>query len=130
MLRPYRKGMRWRRHGSPDGYYWESPEMGGRVACVPTKTATTANRWGFEAVVTSGVSSNGMSGRKCGERTRSCAVGAANTVSAPIRRKPKWYAMLRRKSEEAIVARKARTTEPAGAKGLYLSRAFMEGGTA
>ena len=28
MLRPYRKGMRWRRHGSPDGYYWESPELG------------------------------------------------------------------------------------------------------
>jgi hypothetical protein len=52
------------------------------------------------------------------------------TLSAPIRRKPKWYAMLRRKSEEAIVAMKARTTEPAGAKGLYLSRAFMEGGTA
>jgi hypothetical protein len=28
MLRPYRKGMHWRRHGSPDGYYWESPGMG------------------------------------------------------------------------------------------------------
>ena len=28
MLRPYRKGMRWRRHGSPDGNHWESPEMG------------------------------------------------------------------------------------------------------
>ena len=28
MLRPYRKGMRWRRHGSPDGYHWESPELG------------------------------------------------------------------------------------------------------
>jgi hypothetical protein len=28
MLRPYRKGMRWRRHGSPDGYHWESLEMG------------------------------------------------------------------------------------------------------
>jgi hypothetical protein len=28
MLRPYRTGMRWRRHGSPDGYYWESPEIG------------------------------------------------------------------------------------------------------
>jgi hypothetical protein len=26
MLRPYRKGMRWRRHDSPDGYHWESPE--------------------------------------------------------------------------------------------------------
>jgi hypothetical protein len=28
MLRPYRKGMRWRRHDSLDGYYWESLEMG------------------------------------------------------------------------------------------------------
>jgi hypothetical protein len=28
MLRPYRKGMRWRRHGSPDGHHWESPEIG------------------------------------------------------------------------------------------------------
>lgn len=28
MLRPYRKGMRWRRHGSPDGYHWESSELG------------------------------------------------------------------------------------------------------
>jgi hypothetical protein len=57
-----------------------------------------------------GVSSNGMSGRKCGERTRSCAVDAATTVRAPIRRKPKWRTILRRKSEEAIVATKARTT--------------------
>lgn len=39
---------------------------GGRVACVPTKTATTADGLGLEAVVTSGVWSNGMSGRKCG----------------------------------------------------------------
>lgn len=28
MLRPYRKGTRWRRHGSSDGYYWESSEIG------------------------------------------------------------------------------------------------------
>jgi hypothetical protein len=28
MLRPYRKGMRWRRHSTPDGCYWESSEMG------------------------------------------------------------------------------------------------------
>ena len=28
MLRPYRKGMRWRRHDGPDGYHWESPESG------------------------------------------------------------------------------------------------------
>src|SRR5262249_40861264 len=39
---------------------------GGRVACEPTKTATTADGLGLEAVVTPGVSSNGMSGRKCG----------------------------------------------------------------
>ncbi len=34
--------------------------------CVSTKTATTAERQEREAVVTPGVSSNGMSGRKCG----------------------------------------------------------------
>jgi hypothetical protein len=28
MLRPYRKGMRWRRHGSPDENHWESLENG------------------------------------------------------------------------------------------------------
>jgi len=28
MFRPYRKGMRWRRHGSPDEYHWESLELG------------------------------------------------------------------------------------------------------
>jgi hypothetical protein len=38
--------------------------------------------------------------------------------------------MPRRKWEEAIVAKKARLAEPAGAKGLYLSQASEEGGTA
>ena len=28
MLRPYRKGMCWRRDSSLDGYYWESLELG------------------------------------------------------------------------------------------------------
>ena len=28
MLRPYRKGNGWRRHGSQDGQHWESPELG------------------------------------------------------------------------------------------------------
>ena len=37
------------------------------------------------------------------ERSRSCAVGGNSAaVSGPIRRKPKWHATLRRKSEEAI----------------------------
>ena len=51
-------------------------------------------------------------------------------VSAPIRRKPKWQATPRGKSEEAMVAMKAWTAKPAGATGLYLSHAFKEGGTA
>ena len=28
MLRPYRKGNGWRRHGSQDGQHWESPALG------------------------------------------------------------------------------------------------------
>ena len=50
-------------------------------------------------------------------------IGSA-VVSGDIRRDPpKFCATLRGQSEEAIVARKARTREPAGAKGLYLSQA-------
>jgi hypothetical protein len=67
MLRPYQKG-------NALAPSWQSGRIslgefgigGGRVACVPTKTATTADGLGLEAVVTSGVWSNGMSGRKCG----------------------------------------------------------------
>ena len=59
------------------------------------------------------------------ERTRAHTVdGGSAVVSGDIRRHtPKFCAMLGGQSEEAIVARKARTREPARAKGLYLSRA-------
>lgn len=40
---------------------------GGRVACVPTKTAISADRLGREAMVAPGVLSDGMSRRKCEE---------------------------------------------------------------
>jgi hypothetical protein len=56
--------------------------------------------------------------------------GDSAAVSGPIRRKPKWPVTPRGKSEEAVLARKARTAKPAGAKGLHSSQAFEEGGTA
>jgi len=65
------------------------------------------------------------------ERSRSRAVGGDSaTVSRPIRRELKWPVTPQGKSEEAIVAKKAWTAKPAGAKGLYSSQAFEEGGTA
>jgi len=54
--------------------------------------------------------------------------GDSAVVSGPIRRKPKWCAMPCGKSEEAVIAKKARTAKPAGAKGLDSSHADEEGG--
>jgi hypothetical protein len=54
--------------------------------------------------------------------------GHSAAVSGPIRRKPKWAAMPGGKSEEVILAMKARTAKPAGAKDLDSSHADEEGG--
>lgn len=63
------------------------------------------------------------------ERSRSHPVGGNSAaVSGPIRRKLKWMATPGGKSEEAIVAKKAWTAKPAGAKGLDSSHADEEGG--
>jgi len=63
------------------------------------------------------------------ERSRSRAVGEHSVaVSGPIRRKPKWAATPGGKSEEVVVAMKARTAKPAGAKDLNSSHADEEGG--
>jgi hypothetical protein len=100
-------------------------DQGGRVACVPTKTATTAETWGSEAVVPSAVEAAAREEGDVRERTRALAVDAGSAVvSGDIRRDPpKFCATLRGQSEEVIVATKAWTAEPAGAKDLYLSRA-------
>jgi len=75
--------------------------------------------------------SNGMNGRK-----------REGTVEIPggrrrLRRRKRAYKAQAEvacdaagKSEEAVLARKAWTAKPAGAKGLYSSQAFEEGGTA
>jgi hypothetical protein len=56
---------------------------------------------------------------------------SSDAVSVDIRRgTPKFRMMLYGKSEEAIVAVRARTLKPAGAKGLCLSHAFNAGGIA
>jgi len=63
------------------------------------------------------------------ERSRSRTVGGPSAaVSGPIRRKPKWAATPGGKSEEVVLAMKARTAKPAGAKGLDSSHADEEGG--
>ena len=53
-------------------------------------------------------------------------LGAASRIS----RETAKARSAERESEEVIVALKAWTTEPAGATGLYLSRAFDGGGAA
>jgi hypothetical protein len=107
-------------------------DQGGRVACVPTKTATTVETWGSEAVVPSAFEAAAREEGDVRERTRAHAVdGGSAVVSGDIRRRtPKFCATPCGQSEEAIVARKARTREPAGAKGLCLSRASYGGRTA
>lgn len=56
---------------------------------------------------------------------------SSDAVSVDIRRgTPKFCMMPHGKSEEAIVAVRARTLKPAGAKGLCLGHAYNAGGTA
>jgi len=107
-------------------------DQGGRVACVPTKTATTVETWGSEAVVPSAFEAAAREEGDVRERTRAHTVdGGSAVVSGDIRRHtPKFCATPGGQSEEAIVARKARAREPARAKGLYLSRASYRGRTA
>ena len=107
-------------------------DQGGRVACVPTKTPATVETWGSEAVVPSAFEAAAREEGDVRERTRAHEVdGGSAVVSGDIRRDPpKFCATLHGQSEEAIVARKAWTREPAGAKGLYLSQASYGGRTA
>jgi hypothetical protein len=65
------------------------------------------------------------------ERMRSSEVGEVNREGRYKAHNAEIAARrLGRKSEEVIVAMKARTTQPAGAKDLCLSRADAGGGTA
>jgi Transposase, Mutator family len=107
-------------------------DQGGRVACVPTKTPTTVETWGSEAVVPSAFEAAAREEGDVGERTRAHEVGGGSAVvSADIRRDPlKIRVTLCGQSEEAIVARKVWTAKPTGAKGLYLSQASYRGRTA
>jgi hypothetical protein len=99
-------------------------DQGGRVACVPTKTATTVETWGSEAVVSAFEAAAREEG-DVRERTRAHRVGSGSgVVSVDIKRDPlKFRATPGGQSEEAIVATKAWTAKPAGAKGLYLRQA-------
>ncbi len=100
-------------------------DQGGRVACAPTKTVTTVETWGSEAVVPSAFKAAAREEGDVRERTRAHRVGSGSAVvSVDIKRDPlKFRATPGGQSEEAIVAKKAWTAKPAGAKGLYLSQA-------
>ena len=85
---------------------------GGRVACAPTKTVVVVDAWGSEAVITPGDCSDGMSGRMCEGTVEILRGRRKNFIaeSMAIRGEPpKCQTMPRRKSEEAIVAKKAWT---------------------
>ena len=109
-------------------------ESGNRVVEPPVYRRRRQRLWmhrGGEAVVALGVSSNGMSGRKR-EGTDEIPGGRRR-----LRRRKRAYKAQAEvacdaagKSEEAVLARKAWTAKPAGAKGLYSSQAFEERGTA
>ena len=96
-----------------------------------TKAAVAIDTWEKAAATAPGVASDGTRGRRREERMRSHEVAGCSTgVRVGIRREPpKSCPTPQGKSEEAIVAMKARTAEPAGAKGLYLSRASHGRGT-
>ena len=67
MLRPYQKGMRWRRHGSPDGYHWESSELGVVESPVYRRRQQPLRMdWDWKQWSPPAFGATAMSGRKCG----------------------------------------------------------------
>ena len=126
------KGNVWRRHGISNGYYWESSGMGWVEP--PVYRRRQQRLWmsmGREAAVIPGVLSNGMNGRK-----REGTVEIPRGRRRPRRRKRSYKAqaeVVRDAGWEVggghIVAMKARTAKPAGAKGLYSSHAYEGGRT-
>ena len=123
----------WRRQWTPDRYCWESPGMGW-----PSHLEADEGRSG-RGCMCAGSGRHPRRLKRRHERKEARGNGRGPTRSAEcsavvrvgIRRDPlKSHSMLRGKSEETMVAMKARTTEPAGATGLYSSRAFDEGGAA
>ena len=123
----------WRRQWKPDGDCWESPGLGW-----PSRLEADEGRSGRGCMCKgSGRHPRRLKRRHERKETRgngrdpmrSAECSAA--VRVGIRRDPpKSHPMLHGKSEETMVAMKARTTEPAGATGLYSSCAFDGGGAA
>lgn len=123
----------WRRQWKPDGHCWESPGLGW-----PSRLEADEGRSGRGCMCEgSGRHPRRLKRRHERKETRgngrdpmrSAECSAA--VRVGIRREPpKSHPTLHGKSEETKVAKKAWTTEPAGATGLYLSCAFDGGGAA
>ncbi len=128
------KGKVWRRDATAGRLLLgESGEGGGRVTQSMMKAEAAVDAWACEAVVTPGVASLGTRGRGCAERMRSREAGGRSAaVGEGIRRDNAEVPgpMPHGKSEGAIVAMMAGTTEPAGAKVPCLSRASHGGGAA
>jgi len=120
----------WRRQWTPDRYCWESPELGW-----PSRLEADEGKSGRGCMCKgSGRHPRRLKRRHERKETRgngrdpmrSAECSAA--VRGGIRRDPpKSHPTPDGKSEETVVAMKARTTKPAGATGLYLSCALQWG---
>jgi hypothetical protein len=122
----------WRRQWTPDGDRWESPGLGW-----PSRLEADEGRSGRRCMCKgSGRRPRRLKRRHERKETRgngrdpmrSAECSAAVRVGIR-RRTPKSHPTPQGKSEETMVAMRAWRAEPAGATGLYLSRAF-DGGRA